>query len=702
MSRIRRNLSLLVALALAAPAFAGDLQDAFEQGVKLLKEGQREEALVQFQRALAADPSNDEAYQLWKDTDHHHWLSMMVEGGDFELIAHRLMERAKLAHKARSNDSDTIKGLVATLKSTDDAIVRRRTTRELSANHGEYAVSALLAGLADQDNSDWNVTAMVALSQMDTHVVLPLTQALRSSDVFLRTNVAHVLRRIGDPRAAAALAEVLHTDEDGGVTKAATSALEACGGAGRSAVDLYIEAANAYYSKSGTVLREFDYSEVVWAWADGALVGRPVPYGVYADAMARDHFARGLALESDSLDALAGLARASVSIEAKLDRLAAAGEDVATLQAQAAESSLIVAAAGEEALDKALQDAVQASDAPAGINLCRALARTASKITTGLQMALDGEGMIGGEAAVAMGQIALANGLPAGADVINSLGESAGREISLLAAVIDSDAGRLEAISTGLKDRRAVVVPRQSGGSGLTMLRQLPGVDLIIIGDGMPDLTVDKVLSAIAGDAHTADTPVFLVTASQTTSDLYTDRVESVIMDVSDLSSLSDVLAKSFEGDRAEADELAGRAAATLADLAKSDANDLSGSLDDLASTLAERSDSKGRPDSVIVSAMEVLESRGRGTHIPALMGVLSGGSRSVEARSGAAHALAGIFGRHEVDATVAAALRGIVVDGSEDLPVRQAAARALARVNLDSGERASLMGQVSVPLSGD
>ena len=697
MSRNCRNLSLLVALALAAPASAGDLQDAFDQGVQLLKEGQREEALVQFQRALAADPSNDEVYELWKTTDHEQWLSMMVEGGEFELIAKRLMERATLARSARSNDADTIKGLVQTLRTTEDAIVRRETTRKLSADHGEYAVPYLLPGLADQDNREWNVTAMVTLSQMDTYVVLPLNQALRSDDVFLRTNVAHVLRRIGDPRAAAALAEVLDTDEDGGVTKAAEQALQVCGGAGRSPVDLYVEMANAYYRKSGTVLREFDYSDVVWDWSDGQLVGRSVPRGIYADTMAREAFARALALDPNSLDALAGLARSSVAIESKLNDLAAAGEDVSSLQEQAAQSSLMVAAAGAEALDAALQVAVEDGDVPAGVSLCRALSLASPSPTTGLQVALSsGEGAMRGEAAVALGQIAALNGISAGSDVVEVLAESAGREIALLAAVIDSDAGRLQTLSNGLEDRFAVVVPRESGGSGLTMLRQLPGVDLILVGDGLPDLTIDKVLTAIKSDPNTAETPVFLVTASQTTSDLYADRVESVVIDASDLSALDEVLSQGFEGDRLEADRLSQTAAATLADLAAGGATDVSGALDALAGTLEKR------PDGVILPAMAVLRLHGRSGDVPALMVVINTKSRSEAARAGAAGALAGIFSRSAVDPSVAADLRGIVTDEGTPLSVRQAAARALARVNLSSEERASLVEQVKVPLSGE
>ncbi|MDF1839532.1 MAG: hypothetical protein P1V35_16810, partial [Planctomycetota bacterium] len=124
----RRNLGLLLALSAflapvssAATVLPQDLNGDFNEGVQLLHQGRKAEALVAFQRILAADPANEAAYQLWKETDHQIWIELLVEGGDFKLVANRIMDRATKQREMSRNDEDAIRGLVDTLRNSGDS-----------------------------------------------------------------------------------------------------------------------------------------------------------------------------------------------------------------------------------------------------------------------------------------------------------------------------------------------------------------------------------------------------------------------------------------------------------------------------------------------------------------------------------------------------------------------------------------------------
>ena len=146
MSGLSRPLSLIFATILAiAPLAASattiggpdDAQDTFSRGVDLLRRGHHEEALRAFQQVLAMDPGHEEAYELWKSTDHSIWIQLMVEGGEFELVAKAIMGLADMGRHERLNDRDAIKAQVRLLHS-DDVIERRGGFNE-AADHFNMA-----------------------------------------------------------------------------------------------------------------------------------------------------------------------------------------------------------------------------------------------------------------------------------------------------------------------------------------------------------------------------------------------------------------------------------------------------------------------------------------------------------------------------------------------------------------------------------
>ena len=172
MSR-KLGLALVLSVLAAAPSYAQDIQQTFDQGVDLMRRGRDEEALRAFEQVLAADPSHEEAYELFRRTEHEVWLQILSKQGDFELVARRLMGLAEMGRLERRDDPDAIRALVAQID-TDDPVTRLSATRQLAAEHGEYAVPYLLPALADSGNESRRVAVMVSLSDMGLDVVLPM------------------------------------------------------------------------------------------------------------------------------------------------------------------------------------------------------------------------------------------------------------------------------------------------------------------------------------------------------------------------------------------------------------------------------------------------------------------------------------------------------------------------------------------------
>lgn len=659
-----------------ATVVSGDTADDFQEGVDLLKQGKKTEALQAFQRALAGDLNNDAAYELWKSTDEQLFLDMLVEGGEFELIAKRFLSRARLGRAERRNDADAIAGLVSDLKSASTSSERRAAISSLSAEHGEYAVPRLVRVLADSTDSDWRIIAMHTLTQMDSDVVLPLIEALNTEDAYQRANVAMVLGHVGDGRAAAVLTELAASDPENKVQRAAATAAASCGANG-SAQAQYLALGEDYYYRRDNVLRDFDYSDVVWSWENGDLASSAVPRTVYHSTLSKRAYMAALGQSDNSTEALAGVARAAVDIST---RLADSGDG------DAAQGSVIAASCGVDALDLALHWCVVSDDPATGAALAQILGSCAGGATTGLQAALSSsDGSLRGEAAVALGTIAARSGNGGDEALVSALGDAAGREIMRLVAIIDGHAGRAEHLSGALTSPGVLVNNRDSGAGGINMLRRVSGFDVILVGDQFSDMTVDQVIAAASLGG--SETPIYLVTANADLADAYSDRVSGVIDNLADLSGLDSVFESSLSGDRARADDLSRRAASVLGHLAYS-GTDISSALGGLAKPIGHRA------DAVTLPALAALASAGTPAQVPAVLAVITDEGRSDAARAAAGRALAGIFGRHDVGGSAVAGLSAVVLSDAS-LDVRNAAAQAVGLARLSAAERAGLVGDI-------
>ena len=421
----------------------------------------------------------------------------MAEGEQYTIVAKRFLERASAGRRELERDDDRIKEAVSAYLSASDPVARIGAINAIAASHGEFAAPRFVNLLADDDDPERVRTAVGGLMGLGDKAVLPLVAALASGSETQRRNAAMTLGFIADPRAGAHLLATAESDASDSVRGAAAEAAARCGASGSAATALLTQG-NAYHAGSSSVLFDSALSDVVWSMDGNRLAATDVPAAIYNNELAKDCFYKALALDANSLDAAAGIARESVDISAKLDTLAAAGQDVADLQAAAAEGMLAVESAGLGALDRALQMSVASGDAATGARLAAVIGAIAGQPTAGLNAAMSGGGLsMQGEAAVALAHIAVRSQTSAGGNVVEMLGRAAGRRVVKVAVIIDGDAQRAAGLVEALAAQNVLGQHAGSGTQGIVMLSQLAGVDAILVGDDMPDLTADAVVQQV-------------------------------------------------------------------------------------------------------------------------------------------------------------------------------------------------------------
>ena len=387
-------------------------------------------------------------------------------------------------------------------------------------------------------------------------------------------------------------------------------------------------------------------------------------------------------LPPDSLDAQAGLVRSCVTETAKLDSLEMTGavdsmENADGIRAHVANLSVQAASMSTAALDRALSWAVSQDDTTAAIALCQRLGAVASSSTPGLRAAFgSADGAVSTEAAVALGNMAVRTGQAADG-VVARLGEAAGRDILRIAAVIDSDQGRANSVSSSLMEAGMLVNTWDKGTTAIATLRRVPGVDVILISDELSDLTTNQVLSEVRNDVRFTSTPVFILASdAEAAGEMYGDSVTGT-MSGADVAAITSALGADESADRKAADALSKRAAATLANLSLSGRTNMGAAVEQLAGTLAHR------PDEVTLPAMIALGASGGSDAVGALVAVIGDDSRSDAARAAAGQAISDILARSGggSDAGVASTLAGVMSSGAS-VEVRTAAAAALGRMN--------------------
>ncbi|MEM6571180.1 MAG: HEAT repeat domain-containing protein [Planctomycetota bacterium] len=692
MSRSRfLGLLVLPVLAASATAFPQDVASDFDAALDLWERGRKQEALDAMRRLLASDPDPGEVYRVYIDSDSQKIIDFMTEGDEYTRVAERFLERASLGRLDIQDDDDTIQGLVSEYFGASSTADRRKTLSRIVAQHGEYACPRFVNILGLESDPDRVRDAMLALQSISSRAVQPLITALASENAYQRRNVAMTLGIIGDPRAGASLLALASTDSDDGVRSAAATGAANCGASG-DAVALFLQLGDDYHHRRANVLRDLDYSDVVWDWDGGKLMARPVPRAVYNNELAKDAFYSALGLAPDSMDAAAGIARESVDIQGKLAALESAGQDVSEMSDAAAEGMLAVLAAGPDALDRALQMSVASGDSATGARIAEQLGHLATRPTDGLQAALVGGGAsMAGEAAVALAHIAVSTNTSASTEVVNQLGKAAGRRVVKVALIIDGDAQRATDLVAALDGQGVLAQHAGTGAQGLLALGQLSGIDVLLVGDDIPDLTTDAVVARIRQNPAYDATPTFLLTADEDLAEAYGDRIQGSFAGADGIDALQEVFDARLDDNRARADALAARAAMAISALAATGA-DVNLAMDGLMAAI------DGRRDGIAIPALAALGKAGTAGSVDGILAVLNNGDASDEVRIAAANAVGAIGGRLDLAEAVSNSVRD-VLNGDGSLPLKSAAAAALGRMNLGSAARAGVLQGVRVDI---
>lgn len=696
MTGLRRTLCIVAALAAlqASPwissARADEVQDTFNQGIDLLARGRRDEALALFKKLLVMSPTREQAYALWQNTPTQTWTDLLVEGGDFQLIAKRLMELSISERNARKADKDAILALVKVATDENaDPLERSKATRKLSADHGEYAAQYLLGFLGSEGQGESQRLAMHTLIQLGHDVAVPLMVALHSPDAVQRRNVALVLGTVGDTRSIAVLQFLAANDADETVKQAAAEGLGRMKAAGDPYAS-FLALGNDYFLGRDNVLSDDMKSDVLWGWGERNITSTPIPRELYSAEMSKLCYLHALHLNPNSTEALAGLVRGWCDEQQKLARLDQAGKDVGVWKARMDQALAAIHVAGLDALDMALSWSVKSGDSTTGGALCRVIGPLAGSPTAGLRAALaSSDGALRSEAAVALGMITLHSGSALADNVLNTLAEAIGRDVARIALVIDADADRSNKLATGLGSAGVFVTRVGKGTLGLLQARRAAGLDVILLADSLPDVTTAQVLEELKGDERLAKVPVVLLAAkAEEAAATYGDKIKGVLTNAEDLKTVQEALSASMTGDRALADDLAGRSAMTLSQLCRTGRCTCTPAvLTSVGSALS------NRPDSVSSPALGVFSSCGTAEHVPAIVAILADEARSEQVRHAAGLALAGILSRDGSAASADALAKvGAVATSAAPMAVREAASRALALAKMDAVERAAVL----------
>jgi hypothetical protein len=263
-----------------SPAFGQDagVAQQLQEGVDLLKRGQDDAALQKFRAILAANPSQEDAYQLVRSTDEQVFLKMLAKRGEFAQIAERILSLARREEADKSKDADAIAALAAKACGSSDVVEARRAAEELAAKHGEFAVPALLGYLGSNDVNT-RANAIIALRSIGADGITALAASLGTGSDLQQRNVAAVLGMIGDARAVPAL---LKTAKGSGTAAAeAAKAAATLGAKGTDATEAYLGLAMKYLAGDGAAVRDYDRATTVWSVKDGKLTGTDVPKFIY-------------------------------------------------------------------------------------------------------------------------------------------------------------------------------------------------------------------------------------------------------------------------------------------------------------------------------------------------------------------------------------------------------------------------------------
>jgi tetratricopeptide (TPR) repeat protein len=674
-----------------------------------LQQSKDAEALESFREALNADPSNEEAFELWKRTEQRIWSYMLAKGGEYEKIARSLLSRATIARKTMSSDASTIQALVEDAI-RGDAAARRKANFALASNHGAFAVPFLVDALGNPDETSSQVYAILTCEAIGRNATLPLIQLLESGNKTLRLNAAMALSYIGDSRAVPALLRLAQSNkEDVGVREIASRAAAKMNAESGSALDAYLAHANDYLLGNPLLLRDGDIAEVVWSFEDGELKHRKVPAQLFALELAKDSAYGALRVDPNSSDALVKLSQVYLAQQTIVrDTLAKnpGNEEMNQVQEAMGELSITVLAAGPKVLRSAVEASVKSGMTPAAVSGMHKLATvedpkdlTGSPLLAGLE---SDDKRVRYASALSLSEMNAKLTDAQRKMLVDTLSTAVLERSVRIVRYLDENPSTHGVAMEASSDKKGYFVNASAKTDKfLADIRLFPNVDVIVFNENMERYTAQDLVRWVRQTSALDKTKIVVVSNDvDKTQETLGDKVDGIIAGPINSETLRAEVDKVLEGaELNENDQRANEMAVSAAEaLARLDPRNF-----DVASASANLNEAARRQAAVAIPALKALGRSASNDLIPALLDNMARGETDESVRVAIAAAIGEIMGRTgELNSKAVEMLKGIAMDRGQSAQLRSAAVGALGKSPISASERAELFRKLRVnPSSG-
>ncbi len=682
---------------------AQDAQESFQKGVRLLQQSKDAEALEAFREALNADPSNEEAFELWKQTEQRIWTAMLMKRGEYEKIARALLRRATIARQARSSDEALIAPLVEKALG-DDASARRAANFKLASDHGEFAVPFLVEALGNVDEGTRQDYAILACEAIGRHATLPLIQCLQSSNKTLRLNAALALSYIGDTRAVPGLLRLAQAEgEDVGVREVASRAVAKISGKSGSALESYLAYSKDYLSGNPLLLREGDISNVVWSFKDGELKSRPVPTSLFALELAKDSAYGALQVDPNNEEALVCLAQVYLAQQSIVhDTLAKDPDsDMAEMGDSVKELGITVLAAGPKVIRKAVNASTSAGMWSTAVRGMHVLAELEDS------QQLDGSPLVEGlkspdkrirtASSVALSKMGAKLSVKQAQDVVRNLARASLERSVRIVRYLDESASSQALAKEASSDSTGTIVEASSKTAKfLADLRLFPNVDVIVFNENLKNYKASEIIRYIKQTSALANAKIVVVSNDvEKAQDRLGDKVDGFVAAPVTAKKLKACVGKVLEGvELSEKDKRSNKTAVQAVEALSS----LDTKRFNISEASAELSKVAKRGAAVAIPAIRALGRSAGNDMIPTLIEILKRSETAASVRIAAASAIGSIMGRSgKLSSDALAALKSLAIDMEQSSEIRAAAVAALGKSPISASERAELLRKLRV-----
>jgi len=706
------------------PAQAQESQAAtlLKKGLAQLRAGDPDSvqaAIKTLRRALAANPSSEEAMAALGRAEWRALINLMASGREGANVAKALMGIAQPILPEKAFDEAELKKLVKTAVTSEDYGSRFDASVSLARVYGEFAVPPLLAYLASS-KSDYKIQAHITLmNRLGRDAVLPLDEALQSDDAGVRFMVASELGVIGDERSLGAIAEAAGDADENVRGKAAEAWQKMVAkfpwAADMSASDLYLRLARYYYSGSYRVMGYTNRPLVLWNWS-GGLKNQAVPRHLYLLKLAEEAAFDAIRVDPSNGAARAMLARILASEKLASDAMASRADDeLSSLYAAGLASAKgTVAAMGFNILSTALGDALDHQDfAVAGF-----LLQAMPMVYGGADFTTDNPVVRAATAESAAARLAAAEAVlrfngrqrisafPDPDGFINLVAQAVGEIVPRHVLVVDGNDERRNKLLTDLNTAKYIAFDARTGSDGIVRATRFPGLDLIVLSTDLVDMDPLEVLHRLAGDDRTKDIPVVMVGSSEQAANdkwrgLYKDKVKGLagVPEGAGMPSeeFAKVVAESFGSQSPDVKARYAHSANILAALAETDTGNALFNWNALSETLTALLASKAPDDPPVkMNALHALANLADPASLGALTAYFAAGDNAAH-KAAAGNAIAAILQANPMGLEAqdfAALLKGTQ---SDDEGVRTASFAALGSAQL-TDEQANAVATANRP----